>query len=179
MRFRTTPIAIFILILVVCCAAPAVAADATTVFLARHAEKATGSSDPELTEGGRRRAEELARVLADAGIDAVYSTPFARTRQTAAAVAKVLGLEVGTTPIEAGQAARHPDDVARMIREKHAGQRVLVVGHSNTVPGIAASLGAEGVPALTEADYDDLFVVTVDGSGTTDWLHLHYGAKSP
>ena len=150
---------------------------ATTVYLVRHAEKQKGS-DPSLTEAGGGRAETLARVLSDAGIQAVYSTQFARTRETATPVAVRLGLQVTITPIEGGLepfVAAFTDRLA----EEHAGQSVLVVGHSNTLPALIKALGVADAPSLTEEDYDDLFVVTVGKLGGTRLMHLHYGTASP
>ena len=63
--------------------APA-AAQAGTIILARHAEKAAPSGDPELTPEGRRRAEALAQVVADVRLTAILTTQFRRTGLTAA-----------------------------------------------------------------------------------------------
>ncbi len=60
------------------------AAQATTIILARHAEKAAPSGDPELTPEGMRRAEALAQVVADVRLSAILTTHFRRTRLTAA-----------------------------------------------------------------------------------------------
>jgi hypothetical protein len=59
------------------------------VFLVRHAEKQTDGEDPALTAAGRQRALELARLLGESGISEVYSTDFARTRDTAAPLARI------------------------------------------------------------------------------------------
>ncbi|AWT26503.1 MULTISPECIES: histidine phosphatase family protein [Corynebacterium] len=63
----------------------------------------SGRSDPELTALGHAQAERAAswlRVRQDAGegIDAVYTSPLVRARQTADAVAEELGIEPVTTP---------------------------------------------------------------------------------
>jgi hypothetical protein len=47
------------------------------------------------------------------------------------------------------------------------------------VPAILAALGVPEPPEITEADYDDLFVVTTSGREPARLLHLHYGAPSP
>ena len=75
----------------------------TTVIFVRHAEKAASpAEDPGLNEAGQRRATELARQLVDAdvvpgvGVDAVYSTSFRRTVETARPVAEALDLQIMT-----------------------------------------------------------------------------------
>ncbi|MFJ2131618.1 bifunctional RNase H/acid phosphatase [Streptomyces sp. NPDC087845] len=84
-------------------AAPDLGAPATFVLL-RHGETAltpekrfsgSGGSDPELSATGRDQAERIARSLADRGtIEEIVSSPLRRCRETAAAVAARLGLEV-------------------------------------------------------------------------------------
>src|SRR5207302_7571372 len=64
----------------------------STVFIVRHAEKADDSKDAELSEAGRARAEALANMLRDSKIGVICTTEFKRTQQTAAPLAKALGL---------------------------------------------------------------------------------------
>ncbi len=142
----------------------------TTVYIIRHAEKADGSADPPLSDAGRSRAEELAHVLADAGIDAVFVTKFLRSRQTGEPIVKHLDLE----PIGYDDARAL---VQRIFRER-VGGRILVVAHSNTVRDIAGRLGVEGVPELKESSFDRIFVVHRVGSvAYVD--RLRYGAPTP
>lgn len=138
----------------------------SVVILVRHAERAAEpADDPGLTPKGQARAEELAGVLADAGITAIYSTQYNRTRLTANAVARRLGLEVRVRPIASRTAETHSRDLADAILAAHAGQTVLVVGHSNTVPLLARALGAPDPGAITDDEYDNLVIVIV-GPGT-------------
>jgi len=155
------------------------AGSAATVLLVRHAEKASGGNDPSLTDTGQARAHELARVAADAGVVAVYSSQFARNRETAAPVAEQLGLPVTVAELVNGRPRESLAELAERIRTEHVGQTVLVVGHSNTVPMLIEELGGSTSPTLLDEDYDDLFVVTVWPQGRTQWLHLHYGEQSP
>jgi 2,3-bisphosphoglycerate-dependent phosphoglycerate mutase len=69
------------------------------LLLIRHAlpirrEDVDGPADPELSEAGRDQAMHLASWLADERLDAVYSSPMQRARETAAPLASVHGLEV-------------------------------------------------------------------------------------
>ncbi len=144
----------------------------TTVYLVRHAEKAGQGRDPELSEAGRARAQALAHVLVDAELDALFVTQFIRTRQTAAPLAAITGL----TPQP--YAANDAQDLAARLLQHHAGQRVLVVGHSNTLDDLAAALGANGLADLAESQFDRLFVVVRTGDQSS--LHrLRYGAETP
>ena len=57
-----------------------------------------GQGDPELAPEGRRQAERLCERLAGDHLDAIYVTPLRRTRQTAALLARRLGLEPRVEP---------------------------------------------------------------------------------
>ena len=72
----------------------------STIFVVRHAEKADATKDPDLSEAGRARAEGLAKALRDANIAAIYATEFKRTQQTAAPLAKALGITVTVLPAQ-------------------------------------------------------------------------------
>jgi probable phosphoglycerate mutase len=67
------------------------------LLLIRHAlphrvERSDGAADPDLADRGLDQAERLAAWLADEAIDALYTSPLARARQTADAVARASGL---------------------------------------------------------------------------------------
>ena len=67
----------------------------TELYLVRHAEKVLDESpDPELTIKGSERALALSTLLASAGITRVFSTDFARTRDTAEPTARAAGIEI-------------------------------------------------------------------------------------
>ncbi len=57
-------------------------------------ELTSGAADPELSEAGREQAEHLARYLASEPIDAVYASPLARARETAAPLASSHGANI-------------------------------------------------------------------------------------
>jgi 2,3-bisphosphoglycerate-dependent phosphoglycerate mutase len=77
---------------------------ATELLLIRHGESAPadinspfalvrGRGDPELSPDGRAQAEALGNRLADWPVAAIYTTPLRRTAETAAPLARRLGLE--------------------------------------------------------------------------------------
>jgi broad specificity phosphatase PhoE len=146
----------------------------TTVILVRHAEKGAGQ-DPALTPEGQARAEALVTAVGRAGVSAIYVTNFQRTQQTAAPLAAELGL----TPIVmgiTGSAQAHAAAVAADIRANRGGQRVLVVGHSNTVTMIMAELGITGVQPINDAtEFDRLFVVTLRKDAAARVVEARYG----
>ena len=147
----------------------------TTMIFVRHAERAgDAANDPGLTPAGQRRAAELARQLVDAdvvaGVDAIYSTPYRRTQETAQPVADALGLPINLYD---------PDDneaVLEQILDRHKGKIILVVGHSNTLPTLIADLGAsKDVPPIAEYEYDNIYVIAIPWFGKTKTIRLRYG----
>ena len=184
-RRRLTRLIACVALLLAAPAAPrpasAAAADPVTVIFVRHAEKeAEPREDPPLSAAGRARAEALARALAPAGVTAVITTQFARTRQTAELLAGPLGLTPAVVAVTMDPAdprridRRYYERMADEILERR-GETVLVVGHSNTIPEMIAALGGKAAP-IDERTYDDLFVVTVVDRGNLRITHLKLGA---
>ena len=142
------------------------AAAQPTIFLVRHAERADGgmsgattmATDPDLSDTGRARAESLARMLKDAGIVAIYVTEFKRTQQTAAPLAKALGIEMITVPANAPTTLLEALNTAR--------GNVVVVGHSNTVPDLLRGLGVTPAVKIDDKEHDNLFIVTMGAKPT-------------
>ena len=58
-----------------------------------------GIVDPKLTDLGHEQAHEAARQLADAGIRRIIASPYTRALQTAAPIARTLGLKVTIDPL--------------------------------------------------------------------------------
>lgn len=147
----------------------------TTMIFVRHAEKAsTPANDPALTPAGQRRAAELARQLVDAdvvaGVDAIYSTPFRRTKGTAEPVATALNLPIIIYDPSDNEA------VLKTILKDHKGKIILVVGHSDTLPTLIADLGAsKKVPPIAENEYDNIYIVSIPWFGKTKTIRLRYG----
>jgi broad specificity phosphatase PhoE len=158
------------LLLAVLAAAPAAAQH--TIFLVRHAERAdtvpgaspTMAADPDLSEAGRARAESLATALKDARITAIYTTEYKRTQQTAAPLAKALGLTPNVITSK---------NSAALVKQLEAAKgNVLVVGHSNSVPDVIKLLGATAPVTIGDDEFDNLFIVTAGTHPSV--LRLHY-----
>lgn len=142
------------------------------VYLVRHAEKCTEpADDPALTPFGQERALALARTLQDVPLQAIYSTPLHRTRDTVEPLASALGIPIQETPISQGFLEALADSI-----HASGNERILVSGHSNTTARLANLLAGTELPDLEETQYDRLFVVHLDGTPTVDVLR--YGAES-
>ena len=157
---RCMLVALF-LVLSACASTTLAPTPGATYFVVRHAEKSTDDlKDPPLTQAGRKRAAALARQFADIPLTAAYATAFKRTQQTAQPSATASGIAVTTY-----EAAGSPAEFVAQLRREHARGRVLIAGHSNTVPGIVSALCNCPVPPMADTDYGRLFEVKVDKAG--------------
>ena len=163
---------------------PEAAAAPKTVFLLRHAEAAQLSAEDgekKLTEVGRRRAADLARLLAPAGVTHLISSPYARTRDTLAPLAGAAGIEVSVLA---------PDDLEayrELVAAADPGSVVVVCGHSNTVPALVEALGGDaerfafderyGARLIEHERHDRLIelVIPADSEQPVRTLELHLG----
>jgi broad specificity phosphatase PhoE len=151
------------------------AAQPATVILVRHAEKAsTPGADPALSAAGEARARALAEALADARVGSIITTQFVRTRATAAPLAAAASLTPETVAAT-GNAKAHIAAVAEAVRKKPAGEVVLVVGHSNTIPAIIGALGGPEMAELCESEYDNLYVLELDARPSPRLLRTRFG----
>jgi 2,3-bisphosphoglycerate-dependent phosphoglycerate mutase len=143
----------------------------TSVFLVRHADRLETDG---LNTAGFVRADELARVLDEADVDAIYSSNFNRTQQTVAPLATALG--ISTTIYD------HNDlpGLADLIRNNHKGQTVVIVGHSNTVGPTIGALGITNAPGdLPHDEFDHLYLVTLSRHAFPKLTKMEYGADTP
>lgn len=131
------------------------------VILVRHAEKVLDQSkDPALTDAGLARANTLASVLRHAGVAAIITTEWQRTRATAAPLAKLSGITPIVVSTAASSTPPHAEQVAAAVRAQ-AADVVLVVGHSNTVPAIIKALGGPAIAEIGDTEYDNLYTLWV------------------
>lgn len=127
-----------------------------TIILVRHAEKDASDpgSNPSLSPEGRRRAERFARLIKKYKPKRIYSTDYARTRQTAAPLAELRKLTVETYD------ARRQNELAALMASFRKGRRVVVVGHSNTIPPLANLLvGENKYENLSDSEYGKIWII--------------------
>ncbi|NJN41660.1 MAG: histidine phosphatase family protein [Flammeovirgaceae bacterium] len=109
-------------------------------------------------------------VLNETKIDAVYSTAFKRTKNTAAPIAEVKALSVLT--YEAFK-----ESVIDSMLVKHRGETVVLVGHSNSIPWTANYLlGEKRFSDFVDSDYNNLLLISVLEKGTASVIWLNFGS---
>ena len=136
-----------------------------TIYLVRHSEKDMSSSqhsDLPLSPCGEQRSEALSNFLSDVQLEAVYSTEYTRTVNTALPTSTSKGLEIQPYTSEDLEA------FALSLFDKK--QNSLVVGHSNTTGYLAGLLIDEEGEDISLDIYDRIYQVVV--SGNTARLHL-------
>lgn len=147
----------------------------TTIIVIRHAEKADAGKDTNLSAEGLLRAETLRNTLGDITLNAIYSTPYNRTKQTVMPLATAKGIAITEYPANKPYA-----DFVNEVLNAHRGKTVVVVGHSNTVPEILKVLSNNSFNvSIDENHFDNLFVVTIPDGGKPSVLQLKYGKSMP
>jgi broad specificity phosphatase PhoE len=136
------------------------------IYVVRHAERADQSADPPLSAEGVGRAYRLRDLLKDAGVNRIFTSELRRTIETAAPLAAAAHV----TP----QVGGDPESLAARIAASGPGDRVLVVGHSNTVPALLRVLGVDAAITIGDSDYDNLFIVVPRREGRPVLLRLKY-----
>ncbi|MFK7883885.1 MAG: histidine phosphatase family protein [Phycisphaerales bacterium] len=126
-------------------------------FVLRHAEpQGTQSGDPGLSVAGQARADRVGAMLRSVGVSRVLHTHPSRAKETAERIAR--GCSVGMGSYDAFK----PQP---LIERLVAGGGVwVIVGHSNTVPGLVKGLGGNpGTDLIPHDQYDDLFMIVRAG----------------
>lgn len=156
---------------------PSQEAAPTTIVVVRHAEALRDAGrDPALSPAGEARARALADALGNARVSAVYATQYRRTQLTGAPVARAAGLEVSVRAID-GPLEPYVAALVDHVLRTHAGQTVLIVGHSNTAPAIVGGFSGVDPGEIAHDDHANLFVVTSDGRpGSGRLVRARYGA---
>ncbi len=136
-----------------------VSASTTLVLVVRHAEAEIGrGDDPALSAAGEARAQRLAALMTAASgfaPDGIVVSGLRRSGETARPLAAALSV-----PVVAVE-SRDPRVVVKRALAEFRGRRVLIVGHSDTVPAIVERLARQRVPAMSASEHGTLYVVAV------------------
>jgi len=129
----------------------------TTYYIIRHAEKDRSDSEnknPNLTEKGKLRAQHWVKVFKDVEFDAIYSTDYNRTKETAQPIAAAKSLEVQLY---------NPEDLFNDdFKNQTEGKIVLIIGHSNTNPQLVNKiLGVEKYKDIADEENGSLYILNV------------------
>ncbi len=128
------------------------------VYVIRPAEKEPSGADPALTPAGERRASTWAGFLELSGLDTVLTSEAKRSRQTGAIIAGLLQLETPAAPGMDGIS------LADMVQFDYEDSRLLIVGHTETIPGILKGLGVQEPVEVPAEEFDRLFILFNAGS---------------
>ncbi|HMT96788.1 MAG TPA: histidine phosphatase family protein [Ferruginibacter sp.] len=147
----------------------------TRIFVVRHADRTPAPAD-DLIPAGVIRADELKRVLLNAGVDSIFSTNFVRTKKTVQPLANAKNLQIILYP--------NTQSLLNRILTNSKGKTVLVAGHSDNVPEIITQCGC--TPPFNEipdSQFDNLFLIIIQKekingtvSSSCKLIRMRYGA---
>lgn len=149
--------------------------EATTYYLIRHAEKTRtdfNNKDPFLSFKGYKRADHWKEIFKTVKFDAVYSTNYNRTKETAQPTAAA-----NNVPI----LLYDPSEMySESFKYNTKGKNVLIVGHSNTTPlFVNKILGKDVYPLIEDTNNSNLYIVTViDDKASAVVLNIEYNQNS-
>jgi 2,3-bisphosphoglycerate-dependent phosphoglycerate mutase len=135
----------------------------TTYYFIRHAEKVDNSKNPDLSEIGLERAKIWNEIFSEINIDAIYSTDFKRTFQTVTPTANfkkvtIINYSPKTLDIE-------------LFKKNTLGKKVLVVGHSNTIPNFVNQIINKKIyNDMDDVTFGNLYIVTINGDSISHQL---------
>lgn len=135
----------------------------TSYYLIRHAEKNLMNPDnknPHLTEQGKIRASNWKKIFKYISFDKIYSTNYSRTLETAKPTAEDKGILVEKY---------NPKKLyEELLIEKNKGKKILVVGHSNTIPVLANILIGEDIyNSIDESIHGNLYIINIINNKVT------------
>jgi len=107
-------------------------------------------------------------MLKDAGITHIWTTDYKRTRATVEPLSARTRVKIEVyDPSKLGEFA---------TKLKSIPGRHLVVGHSNTTPGLVQALGGDPGPPMPDSEYDRFYIVTLGQNIAT--IQLRFGATT-
>lgn len=143
------------------------ASDVTQIYIIRHTEKTDDTAEnPDLSLAGIERAKYWKKVLQHIEFDQVFTTDFKRNIQTAELISN-------DSSVKPELYYPMSFDVLKFIN-LIKGQKVLIVGHSNTIPDMVNRLIDETkYPPMSHENYNIMYVVNINKNGDTSSSMLH------
>jgi 2,3-bisphosphoglycerate-dependent phosphoglycerate mutase len=130
-------------------------------FLLRHAEK---DSLGNLSAAGRTRAAQLPQIFQNIKFDRIFSTDVVRTKATAMTVCEA---QKGTLELYKKETQKA---LIEQLMQKR-GQKILIVGHSNTIPLLLNVFKKTEKPdyqQLGDNEFNKMFYVRSSAIGQSD-----------
>ena len=133
--------------------------ECSSFYLIRHAEKLRidkTERNPKLNEKGVIRAEKWKEVLKNINLDKIYSTNYNRTIETANPTSKSQKIDI---------IIYSPSNIDyRSFKEINQGKKVLIVGHSNTIPNFVNGLiEKDFYNQINDLNNSNLYIVNICG----------------
>jgi broad specificity phosphatase PhoE len=135
----------------------------TTYYFIRHAEKVDNSKNPDLSEIGLQRAQIWNKIFSEISLDAIYSTDYIRTIQTATPTANsknitILNYDPKTIDLQS-------------FKKNTLGKKVLVVGHSNTIPNFVNQIINKNIYRdIDDKTFGNLYIATITNDSISHQL---------
>ena len=134
--------------------------DCTEIYLIRHAEKDRSdikNRNPELNDIGKKRALKWVQVFKNIELNKIYSTNYNRTIQTVTPISEENNIDIS---IYSPSKINYKNFIL-----DNSGAKVLVVGHSNTIPFFVNGLiDKESYKQIDDLNNSNLYVVTICGN---------------
>ena len=131
--------------------------ECSSFYLIRHAEKLRidkSERNPKLNEKGILRAEKWKEVLKNIKLDKIYSTNYYRTIETANPTSKSQNIDI---------TIYSPSNIDyKNFKEINKGKKVLIVGHSNTIPNFVNGLIEKKIyDQIDDLNNSNLYLVNI------------------
>ncbi len=145
----------------------------TQIYILRHTEKSIKNPEnPNLSDIGIRHAKYWKKTLKHIEFDRVFTTKFKRNKKTA----EILSQELKIKP-----ELYYPMsfEVLKFV-EEIKGEKVLIIGHSNTIPDMVNRLiGETKYPPMSHKNYDQLYIIIINenGDASSSLLHIEQPEK--
>ena len=133
--------------------------ECSSFYLIRHAEKLRidkTERNPKLNEKGVLRAEKWKEILKNINLDKIYSTNYNRTIETAKPTSNSQNIDIEIYS---------PSNIDyRNFKDINEGGKVLIVGHSNTIPNFVNGLiEKDFYDQIDDLNNSNLYIVNICG----------------